>query len=100
MESAWSRATQINVKKEEAAIFFEGGEFGNVEPSVAEQIILALQVEVEQPFRCAVRRNDSRTKAGLFCLSGELGPILVMTDFCGRRERERQTCAAAGIFCF
>src|SRR5579859_48639 len=93
-------AAQVDVEIHQAPIFFECDKFRNIQPGIGEKFRLALQVEIEKAFGGAMRRNDSVAHAGLFCGFGEFDPVLVMTNFAGRWERDRKARAATGIFCF
>jgi hypothetical protein len=61
-----TRAAEIDVEKEQAVIFFEGDKLRDVKASVVEKVELALQVEVEQAFGCAVRGDDAVAEACFF----------------------------------
>src|SRR5215470_7705026 len=80
MESAGRSAAQVDVKKEQAVIFFKGNELRHVEPRVVQQFVLALQVEIEQAFGGAVRSDDSGAEACLFGLPRKFSPVFVVAN--------------------
>src|SRR6267154_2901608 len=87
-------AAEINVEKQEAMIFFERDELWNVKACVVEEIELALQIEIKQTFRGAVRGDNAVAEAGFFGGLRQFGPILVVTNLVARRERNWEAGAA------
>jgi hypothetical protein len=81
-------------------IFLECDEFGNVEMRIGKEIELALQVEIKQALRGAVRGDNAIAKTGIFRLLGKLDPILVAANFGGGRYGEWKASLLAGIFWF
>src|SRR5229473_14577 len=84
-----AQPAQVNFKVQEAAILLDGHDFGHVEMSVIQQLKLAPEVEVNEPLRRAMWRDNARVDACIAYGLLDFNPFLVLSNL-GTAQGDRQ----------
>src|SRR5712692_10476216 len=85
--SVFCGPTQVNLEIQEAAILFDGHDFGHIEMGRIQKLELASQIEVQESLHSAMRSDDARLHTCVLYGLLHFRPMFVMPDLWSSRGK-------------